>query len=158
VPAAEARVQRLQIVLESAAKEVRGADLMASLQRPINVQLKDATLRQASQALSQAAGVSVEVDEQGPADQRGSSGARGVPFSVVLEALARQADLMIARAERGVTLKSWPTLEVNGQKEVLKAPSAPWGEGWAFGLQLGGSGYGAVRPGFAAVPPAQPSP
>ncbi|HZO88567.1 MAG TPA: hypothetical protein VFB38_09530 [Chthonomonadaceae bacterium] len=126
------------------------------LQRPVDVQMDRATVRQLAEALSRASGVSVRVDKLVPDQTRITVDARGVALGTVLEAVARQANLMIApdfeekeivpenemapnpnasnakgAALKGIVLKTWPLLKVSGQPEqTFVGPNAPWSDGW----------------------------
>jgi hypothetical protein len=104
---------------------------MASLRRPVVVQLRDASVRQAAQAISQASGVPIGVDDRVPTDVRLTMDVQGVPLATVLEAMARQANLMIApdpKNAQGFVLKPWPSMEVNGQKQEFTGQYAPWSD------------------------------
>jgi hypothetical protein len=72
---------------------VHAADL---LNRPVDVQLRDASVRQAAQALSQASAIRIHVEDSVPEETRLTVTARGVSFASVLEAIAQQANLVIA--------------------------------------------------------------
>jgi hypothetical protein len=102
------------------------------LQRPIDVELREASVRQAAQAMSQAAGMEIEVEASVSAETRLTVVARGVPLENVLDAVARQSGLMIAPKEDGVVLKPSPSLEVNGQRTRFMSPYAPWSIEWGI--------------------------
>jgi hypothetical protein len=123
--------------------------LMSTLDRPVDVELRDATLRQAAEALSQASGVKVEVDRSVAGEMRISMLARSTTLRTVLEQIARARQLMIAPAENGVILKPVPTLEVDGRRTtVMEMPFAPWSSDWGA-APLAARGYAtfAVAPG-----------
>jgi hypothetical protein len=97
----------------------------------VNVELRDAPVRQLARALSQASGMSVTVDDAVPESTRLTVTARGVQLATVLEAVAQQAELMIAPEGEGVALQPWPALEVNGQRQVIRGSLAPWSDAWS---------------------------
>lgn len=106
---------------------------LAAFQRPVDVDLKDATLRQTAETMSQVAGFPIRVDAGTPGDLRINAVARGVSLGTILEAIARQSNLMIAPGAGdggGVNLRNWPTLTVNGRLEVFSGPFAPWSNDW----------------------------
>jgi hypothetical protein len=118
--------------------------LVPALRRPVDAQLQDATLQQAAQALSQAARLPIRVDRAAATDKRLTLDARGVPLGAVLEAIAAQTELMIAPDGQGIIVKSWPALEINGQKQIFTGPRAPWSDEWGelpfFGPGMGLAG------------------
>jgi hypothetical protein len=104
---------------------------MEGLRHTVVVQLRDASVRQAAQAISQASGIPIRVDDQVPSDARLTMAVQAVPLSSVLEAIGRQTNLMIAadpRNAQGFVLKPWPSMEVNGQKQVFTGQYAPWSD------------------------------
>jgi hypothetical protein len=119
---------------------------MAGLRRPVVVQLRDASVKQAAQALSQASGVPIGVDDRVPADLRLTMDVQGVPLITVLEAIGRQTNLMIAadpQSAKGFVLKPWPFMEIKSgtpgaglpgadsspsPKQVFAGPYAPWSD------------------------------
>ena len=102
-----------------------------NLSRAVDVKLKDATVAQAAEALSQASGVSIDVDETVPRDLRLTVEARRVPLATVLEAVGKQTNLMISPAGRGVLLQPWPTLTVDGKTtQVATGRISPWSDDW----------------------------
>ena len=102
----------------------------APLLRTVDVQLRDATLKQAAQALSQVSGVAIRADESLPEDKRLTVQVRGVALGTVLEAIGKQAEIMIAPDGKGMVWKSWPSLEVNGSRQVMSGGMAPWSDEW----------------------------
>jgi hypothetical protein len=123
------------------------------LSRPVSVELRDATVRQAAEALAKVAGVNVVADENLPADKRLTVDARRVPLGTVLEAIALQNNLMIAPAPGGVALAPWPTLVVGAETQVLRGPLAPWSDEWAGQIQFQ-QREGGGRLGFQPAAPA----
>jgi hypothetical protein len=103
---------------------------VATFYRPMTIVMKDATVQEAAKALSQASGMTINVDKQVPKDIRLSVEARGVPFATVLESIAEQAKLMIAPDGSGVILKAWPTLKLDGNVKEFTGPNAPWSTEW----------------------------
>ncbi|HTE20117.1 MAG TPA: hypothetical protein VK689_17265 [Armatimonadota bacterium] len=102
----------------------------APLVRTVDVQFRDATLKQAAQALTQVAGFPIRADESLPQDKRLTVQVQGVALGTVLEAIGKQAEIMIAPDGAGIALRSWPTLEVNGARQVMTGSMAPWSDEW----------------------------
>jgi hypothetical protein len=128
----------------------RGLQRSSMLLTRVAVDLQNATVRQAADALQQATRVPIQVDNQVPANLRLSVTARGITLGAVLEAVARQANLKLAPIEGGAVITTWPMVDVNGQFQVFKGPWAPWavewgqlpgaltGSGWSFPGDTGG--------------------
>lgn len=129
---AEREMQRIQEELSDRIKALEDAKFAKSrvLLRPVAVELKNATVRQAAEALSKATQVPIEVTPDAPDDLRLTIQARGVSFGAVLQAIAKQANLKIAPGEMGIVLNSWPMVAVNGQFQVFKGAWAPWASEW----------------------------
>jgi hypothetical protein len=147
VTTAEAELVRARSAAESARirldqrrQESERATRLAVLQRPIDVELREATIRQAAQSIAQAAGIPVQVEGGVPDDKRLTVVARGIPLATVLDSIARQSGLMIAPYNNGVSLKPMPSLEVNGQRTNFMLPFAPWSSEWGMN-PAGVSGY-----------------
>src|SRR5439155_18984462 len=94
----EAQAVKAQADLEAARSQVgtgvrmqQQLSRLAALQRPIDVDLKDAPVRQAAQTISQACGLPIAVDSQVPVQTRLTVVARGVPLATVLDTIARQS-------------------------------------------------------------------
>jgi hypothetical protein len=100
------------------------------LLRPVAVELKNATIRQAIEVLSKATKVPIEIPGDVPDDLRLTVQARGVSFGAVLQAVARQANLKISPSDKGILLTPWPMVEVNDQLQVFKGARAPWALEW----------------------------
>lgn len=100
------------------------------LRQPVAVEWKNATVRQAAEALSKATAMQIEIAREVPDDLRLTVQARGVSFGAVLQAIAKQANLKISPSENGILLTPWPRVEVNGQLQVFKGAWAPWGTEW----------------------------
>jgi len=129
------------------------AKLFESMERAVDVQMRDATVSQAAESLSKASGIPITVDKAVTTEKRVTAEAHGVPMRAVLEAIVRQLDLMIAPSgdSKGIVLKPWPSMEVNGTRTVLAGMSAPWSEEWGNVPAIGvmrlfrlGSGAGTV--------------
>lgn len=156
--AAEAQLAQARAVVEASRSElgVRESERqhsvrLAALQRPIDVELRDAAVRQAAQAISQASGVTIRADEHIPAETRLTVVARGVPLATVLDTIARQSGLLIAPDENGVLLKPMPSLEVNGQRTDLLTPFAPWSTEWGTNPAGSASFVRSVPPGVSSI-------
>lgn len=134
VGALEAEVASLRLqrqALERLQVREQRVDL---LRRVVGLQLRNASVRQAAEALAQATGLELAVDGQVPTDARLSVTVQGVAVGSVLEAIARQAKLMIAPGPKigAVVLKPWPSLEINGSQQPFLSPSWPWSADWGF--------------------------
>jgi type II secretory pathway component GspD/PulD (secretin) len=110
----------------------RLVDRLVTLPRPIDVALQGVSVRQAAQAVSEASGVPVHVDPQVPDASRVTLTARHAPLAMVLEAIARQADLFIAPQPHSVLLVPTPSLTGPGGPASLAAPFAPWTNEWGL--------------------------
>ncbi|HEY3265316.1 MAG TPA: hypothetical protein VGM37_00200 [Armatimonadota bacterium] len=102
----------------------------SSLQRNVDIQLKNAPIRQVAESLTRSTGIHVSVSEGVSKEARVNLEARHVPLSTVLEGIARQADLIISREDDGVSLGAWPSLTVNGVSTRYKVRNAPWSDDW----------------------------
>jgi hypothetical protein len=107
-------------------------DRIITLSRPVDVALQGVPVQEAAQALTHASRVPILVDPQVPADTRVSITARGVPLGMLLEAMARQANLFIAPLPHAMRLVPLPTLAVTGQSPPFAAPFAPWSNEWGL--------------------------
>lgn len=155
---AEKLVEQMKKELAEIDSEI--ADLTAAeekrfgpLRRPVNLELKNATLRQAAEALTQVSGTRVRVDPAVPEDTRLTLDANAMPLANVLAAIAGKTVLMIAPTDDGVLLKRWPSLAINGLNQVVTGNLAPWSDEWerrpttaqvAQNNTGFGGGYGAV--------------
>lgn len=149
----EREIQRIQEELSGRTQALEDRKFAKSriLLRPVAVELKNATVRQAAEALSKATQVPIEVTADTPDDLRLTIQARGVSFGAVLQAIAKQANLKIAPGEKGIVLTSWPMVAVNGQFQLFKGVRAPWASEWGAlpGFQ---TGEGWEFPGEAEPP------
>lgn len=121
---------RVKIAAFNAAREERLTGRGRILLRPVAVQLQNATVRQAADALSQATKLSIRVAGDVPDATRLTVQARGVTLGAVLEAIGRQTNLKLAPADDGVVISPWPMVEVNGQQQVFRGRMAPWSSEW----------------------------
>jgi hypothetical protein len=137
-------VQSAQVQLGQARQQRQRSARMADLQRPIDVELRSATVKDAARSISQASGMPVEVDPAVSSETRLSVVARGVPMATILDSIARQAGLLIYPQENGVALKPAPALEVNGQRIEYLTPFAPWSSEWGTN-PASSVGYGGYR-------------
>jgi hypothetical protein len=110
--------------------------LLMKLYRPVTVDLRDVSLGQAAQVLSQAAHVPISVDPRLLATHVSLS-ATGAPFAVALEQLARQSNLLIAP----VTETDYWTEQVANSLHLAPSPpppasaatpNAPWSNEWGL--------------------------
>src|SRR5713101_2607394 len=127
---AQANVQLLQNQLKQQETVRQQNARLSLLRRPVSVELRDSPVRQAVQTLSQASGITINVDKDVPTDKRLTVLAQGVPMATVLDTMARQTGLLIAPEGNGVLLKPEPSLEVNGQRAELMSPFDPWSAEW----------------------------
>jgi hypothetical protein len=120
------------LALDAPAPSPERSKLLEALGRPVDVQMKDATVTQAAEALSKASGTPITVDEGIKTEKRVTAEAHGIPLRSVLEAIARPLSVMIAPGpdSKGVILKAWPSLEVNGERTVVAGRSSPWSNEW----------------------------
>lgn len=123
---------RVKIAAFNAAREERLTGRGRILLRPVAVQLQNATVRQAADALSQATKLSIRVAGDVPDATRLTVQARGVTLGAVLEAIGRQTNLKLAPADDGVVISPWPMVEVNGQQQVFRGRMAPWSGEWGL--------------------------
>jgi hypothetical protein len=142
--AAKSNVQSSQYHLAQTQRQRQRTARLATLQRPINVELRNATVQQAAESISQASGMPVHVDAKVSPETRLSVVARGVPMSMILDSIARKSSLLIHPHESGIALRPAPSLEVNGQRTELMSPNAPWSSEWGMNPS-GSSGYGFYR-------------
>lgn len=100
------------------------------LRQAIDVDMRNSTIRQAAEAITRASGISIRVDDKVPTDARLTVTAQKIPLTTVLEAIARQTELDIEPEEKGILLRNWPVLEVNGEKKVYVGRNEPWSDLW----------------------------
>jgi hypothetical protein len=111
----------------------------------VDIKIHDGTVQQAAEALAGASGVKIQVDKSVPptiagartdfgsgaaTDLRLTVEAQGVSLGTVLESIATRANLMIAPMPDGILLKSWPTININGEHTYYKGGRAPWSDEW----------------------------
>jgi hypothetical protein len=130
------QLRTVQMQIASLKRVMEHEQRAAPLKRAIDLQARDVPVRELAQALAKASGVAVEVDEDVPNETRLTVQARRVPLATVLEAVGRQADLMISPSPKGVRLRTWPSLEVQSSKssspvrEVFYGGLVPWSDEW----------------------------
>lgn len=139
---AKTRLSVAENALEGAKMMFGSSQRTKKLASPVDVQLKDATVLQTAEALSRGSGVPIRVDASVPKKTRITLDARRVALSTVLEAIARQADLLIVPDGEGVTLQPRPSLSVNGTNEIHTIRNWPWSSEWGS-LPPGAGGLGA---------------
>jgi hypothetical protein len=151
---AEANLAAARAALQATKDDIQRYEQTQALQRPVDIDLRDATLRQAAQVLSQATGMGIGIAEDVPQDLRFSVQARRVPLASVLDGLARQGNLMIAPGKdvRSIELRTWPALELNGQRQLFAGPWAPWANEWGGSVAMGGRAPFGERRAAAAAP------
>jgi hypothetical protein len=128
---AEAELKIAEVQYEQAKKDLTRLQGAQSLTRPVDVNLKEATVRQAAEVLSKVSNVPIEVDKAVSDNLRITVSATSIPLATVLEVVADQAKLQIGKAPSGVVLRTWPRLEVNGTRTDYTGPNAPWSDEWA---------------------------
>src|SRR5262249_50613432 len=120
-------------------------ELFGKLQRRIDVELQDASVRRAAEVMSEASGVKISADRNVSRDKRLSVTAHSVTVASILEHVARQAGLVIAPdGTNGVILKSAPELSVGGRRTRVIEPFSPWTSEWGTAPMAGriGSVFG----------------
>ena len=118
-----------------------------TLSRPVDVALRESSVRQVAETLSTASGVPVHVDPQVPQDIHLSVTARHAPLGLVIEEIARQTGLFIAPEPHALVLIPSPSIEVNGHAAALPAPFAPWSNEWGLNPAASPFSGTAERPG-----------
>lgn len=127
----ERRLEQAESVLITAMRDMEEAQRFAALRKPVAVRLRDATVRQAAQVLTQASGLTIRADDSVPQDTRLTIEARRVPLADLLETVGRQANLVIAPEADGVRLTAPSELTVNGeQQQFWEGPNFPWSREW----------------------------
>jgi hypothetical protein len=135
VPMGELTDAKLSLSIAEAALERTKASYGSSqrtrkLASPVDVQVKDATVEITASALSRGSGVPIRVGPSVPKETRVTLDARRVALSTVLEAIARQADLLIVPDGDGVLLEPRPSLSVNGESQINSIRNWPWSSEW----------------------------
>lgn len=141
-PASElAPLQEQLLVLEAELKQIepqlRDAKRLVKLASPVDVELKDASLRQVAEALTKATGLQITVDGGIKDDpQRNFTlTVRGAPLAQILEQIADSAKVLIAPEEEGgVVLVPEAYSSVNGQSIASVSRNAPWSNDWAMAV------------------------
>jgi hypothetical protein len=114
--------------------------LAEALHRPIDIELRDATVRQMAETMAKSTGLNISVDRAVPDATRVSLEAHHVPVVTVLDAVGRQANLLIAPVREGdareivgIQLTRPAMLRVNGQEQsVASTPTFPWASEWGI--------------------------
>ncbi|HEY3412926.1 MAG TPA: hypothetical protein VGM51_07705 [Armatimonadota bacterium] len=151
------RLSIAENALEKSRQLYGSSQRMKKLASPVDVQLKDATVEQTAQALSRGSGVSIRVDSSVPKKTRITLEARRVALSTVLEAIARQADLLIVPDGEGVLLQARPSLSVNGEDQIHSIRNWPWSSGWGA-LPPGAGGLSAFAMPYLGGPAVSKAP
>jgi hypothetical protein len=131
IKALEVQLQAAKNDLAIATQQREFARQMVTLNRVVDVELRNADVRQAALALARTSGIDIRVGEGVPKEVRLTVEARRVPLASVLEAVARQANLMIAPDANGVALARWPELKAQGGAVTVTGRNAPWSDDWA---------------------------
>jgi hypothetical protein len=112
---------------------------VAALRRPIDIELREATVRQMAETMSKSTGLRIVVDAAVPETTRLSLEAHHVPLVTVLDAVGRQANLLIApepdddKGVTGILLTRPAMLKVNGREQFVSAtPTFPWSSEWGI--------------------------
>jgi hypothetical protein len=118
--------------------------LDASLYRSVDVTLSDATIRQMAETLSKSTGLHITVDPSIPEKTRITVEAHRVPLVTLLDAVCRQANVLIAPDKAaqsgkfvGLLLTQPSVLKVNGQTQFVGDGGAeggtfPWSAEWGI--------------------------
>lgn len=160
IKALEAQLQAARNDLAIANQHREFARQMVTLNRVVDVELRNADVRQAALALAKTSGIDIRVGEEVPKEVRLTVEARRVPLASVLEAVARQANLMIAPDANGVALARWPELKAQGGSVTVTGRNAPWSDDWAaIPTQFlpGPKGPAIWTPSAPSSPPALPA-
>jgi hypothetical protein len=97
----------------------------------VSVELKDATVAQAAQALSQVSQIPIRVDKAVRTDKRLTATAVDARTADILQTIAKELHLQIAPDdEAGIVLKTWPKLAVNGVEREFVDSKSPWSDDW----------------------------
>ena len=129
----EIEVAELQTQLASVTRVFTRVSTLGVLAKPIDVELKNASIKQAAEAISRVAGegITIGVAAGVPDDLRVNTQARGVPLGTVLEMIASTAGLVIAPGtDNSFTLGLPRTMEIDGQKFRFEETLGPWSDEW----------------------------
>lgn len=86
------------------------------LQQAIDIELKQASIRQMAETIRISTGLPLRVDDRVPTDTKVTVAAHSVPVSEILEAVSRQSNLRIDMDNQGVVLTRPAFLHVGGGK------------------------------------------
>jgi hypothetical protein len=137
IPTADAQVAASK--LEQCTMALRNAQRLEALAKPMDIVFKSASIRQAAEALSRAAGISITVDEGVPKNIYVKTQAHGVPLGAVLEVIADTAHLVIAPDDQGgLLLRVSGRISINGKSVAYDSLNLPWSEEWTAPPCAGG--------------------
>lgn len=157
------RLQRQRAELERRLAELvaarPGARRLAALLRPVDAELRTASVAQSVEVLSRASGLRISTTADVSQRARLTLRARGVPLAHVLEAVASSAGLVISPDDgEGIVLSPCPALKVDvapptgvaspstsAVRESTPWRTRPWSEAWVGGL------YGSEPPRIGRV-------
>jgi hypothetical protein len=137
VTASKLELQQLQIQLLQLQAVLANARRLVKLADPVDIDLKDADIRKAAEALSRVSGLKIAVADSVPKDVVVTAQAKSVPLGAILEVIANAANLAIAPDEPGgVVLRPTGKLMINGKEVNLSGRPAydtgnpPWSDEW----------------------------
>lgn len=102
---------------------------------PVSVRLNNATVKQMAEAISKVSKLSIRVDDSVSDTVRITLEAHRIPVATLLAAMARRAELLIARDKNpvGVLLTHPPMLKMDETPLLINAsPTYPWTEDWGI--------------------------
>ncbi len=122
--------------LEQSERTLASLERSAKFSQPVNVQMKDSSIKAAADALTDSSGLKISLDSTVPQDIKLNITANGVALGTALEAIADRAKLMISPEASGVLLRVWPKLVVDGKMIEVIGVNAPWSDEWGPATNL----------------------
>jgi hypothetical protein len=124
---------QLEVVLASARR-------LVAIAQPVDIDLKSADIRRATEALSRVSGIKIAVADNVPKGVTVSAQAKSVPLGAVLEVIANAAHLTIAPdGGGGLILRAAGKLVLNGQTIAYEGGNLPWSDEWGASVKSGGA-------------------
>lgn len=111
-------------------RDMSDVQRLVNLSKPVSVALKSVNIRQAVDALSREAGMSISLEDNVPQGILVNTDAQNVPLGAVLEVIADAAHLVIAPSDAGIALRQQGKLVVDGKSIALADSNAPWSDEW----------------------------
>lgn len=133
-------LQQLQVQLAQLELAFVSARRLVAIAQPVDIDLKSADIRKATEALSRVSGIKIAVAENVPKDVTVTAQAKSVPLGAVLEVIANAAHLTIAPDEGGgLVLRAAGKLVLNGQTIAYEGGNLPWSDEWGAFAKPGAS-------------------